>query len=55
MWESRLNRVCPFQQGEFVNEYVGDLIDEEESKNRLKKAHENDISNFYMMTLDADR
>jgi len=42
-------------QGDFVNEYVGDLIDVEESKERLKKAHETDVHNFYMMTLDMDR
>lgn len=38
-----------------MNEYVGDLIDEEECKRRLEKAHEEDIRNFYMMTLDSDR
>lgn len=42
-------------QGQFVNEYVGDLIDDEEVKRRLQKAHEDDIHNFYMMTLDMDR
>ena len=38
-----------------MNEYVGDLIDEEECKRRLEKAHEDDVHNFYMMTLDMDR
>ncbi|XP_027951886.1 histone-lysine N-methyltransferase NSD3-like isoform X2 [Eumetopias jubatus] len=28
-------------QGEFVNEYVGELIDEEECRLRIKRAHEN--------------
>ena len=39
-------------QGEFVNEYVGELIDEEECMARIKRAHENDITHFYMLTID---
>ena len=39
-------------QGEFVNEYVGELIDEEECMARIKYAHENDITHFYMLTID---
>lgn len=39
-------------QGEFVNEYVGELIDEEECMARIKHAHENDITHFYMLTID---
>lgn len=39
-------------QGEFVNEYVGELIDEEECRARIKYAQENDISHFYMLTID---
>ena len=39
-------------QGEFVNEYVGELIDEEECRARIKYAQENDIINFYMLTID---
>ena len=38
-----------------MNEYVGDLIDEEECKKRIEKAHEDDVRNFYMMTLDMNR
>lgn len=47
-------RICCLQ-GQFVNEYVGDLIDEEECRRRLEKSHEDDVHNFYMMTLDMDR
>ncbi|XP_069100621.1 histone-lysine N-methyltransferase, H3 lysine-36 specific-like isoform X1 [Pleurodeles waltl] len=43
------------RKGEFVNEYVGELIDEEECRARIKHAQDNDISNFYMLTLDKDR
>lgn len=39
-------------QGAFVSEYVGEVIDEEECRARIKKAQENDIGNFYLLTLD---
>ncbi|XP_077876974.1 histone-lysine N-methyltransferase NSD2 isoform X2 [Ictidomys tridecemlineatus] len=42
-------------KGEFVNEYVGELIDEEECMARIKQAQENDITHFYMLTIDKDR
>ncbi|PAA63624.1 hypothetical protein BOX15_Mlig026212g1, partial [Macrostomum lignano] len=42
-------------KGEFVNEYVGDLIDEEEAKKRLSWAHDHGVTNFYMLTLDKGR
>lgn len=35
-----------------MNEYVGELIDEEECMARIKYAHENDITHFYMLTID---
>ena len=44
-----------YLQGDFVNEYVGDLITEAECKRRLKSAHANNITNFYMLTLDKNR
>ncbi|XP_075774827.1 histone-lysine N-methyltransferase, H3 lysine-36 specific isoform X3 [Pelodiscus sinensis] len=43
------------RKGEFVNEYVGELIDEEECRARIRHAQEHDITNFYMLTLDKDR
>ena len=39
-------------QGQFVNEYIGELIDEEECRTRIRYAQENDISDFYMLTID---
>lgn len=42
-------------QGEFVNEYVGELIDEEECRKRIKQSHQYNITNFYMLTMDANR
>ena len=47
--------ISVYLQGQFVNEYVGDLIDEVECKKRIIKAHEDDVCNFYMMTLDMNR
>ncbi|XP_078455290.1 histone-lysine N-methyltransferase NSD2-like isoform X8 [Lampetra planeri] len=43
------------RKGEFVNEYVGELIDEEECRKRIKYAHEKNLSNFYMLTIEKDR
>lgn len=42
-------------KGGFVNEYVGEVIDEEECRSRIKHAQENNIGNFYMLTLDKVR
>ncbi|VDN11171.1 unnamed protein product [Dibothriocephalus latus] len=35
--------------------YIGDLIDEEEANRRLRIAHENNITNYYMMQMDSQR
>lgn len=43
------------KKGDFVNEYVGELIDDEECKRRLDWAHDNNVSNFYLMTIEKDR
>uniref|UniRef100_A0A8K9Y444 Nuclear receptor binding SET domain protein 2 n=1 Tax=Oncorhynchus mykiss TaxID=8022 RepID=A0A8K9Y444_ONCMY len=43
------------KKGEFVNEYIGELIDEEECRSRIKYYQENDITHFYMLTIDKDR
>ncbi|CAG5130471.1 unnamed protein product, partial [Candidula unifasciata] len=43
------------KKGQFVHEYVGDLVDEEECKRRMEEAHENNITNFYMLTMDKNR
>ncbi|XP_074143359.1 histone-lysine N-methyltransferase NSD3 isoform X5 [Sminthopsis crassicaudata] len=52
-WGLRTKR--NIKKGEFVNEYVGELIDEEECRLRIKHAHENNITNFYMLTVTKDR
>lgn len=35
-----------------MSEYVGEVIDEEDCRSRIRHAQENDICNFYMLTLD---
>ncbi|KAL4609557.1 histone-lysine N-methyltransferase NSD3-like [Arapaima gigas] len=43
------------KKGDFVTEYVGEVIDSEECRQRIKHAHENHVTNFYMLTLTKDR
>ncbi|XP_056625113.1 histone-lysine N-methyltransferase, H3 lysine-36 specific [Triplophysa dalaica] len=50
-----LRSVSDIKKGAFVSEYVGEVIDEEECRARIKLAQEKDICNFYMLTLDKDR
>ncbi|XP_059919246.1 histone-lysine N-methyltransferase, H3 lysine-36 specific [Gadus macrocephalus] len=50
-----LRAILDIKKGAFVNEYVGEVIDEEECRARIRHAQENDICNFYMLTLDKDR
>uniref|UniRef100_A0A671RNX9 Histone-lysine N-methyltransferase, H3 lysine-36 specific n=1 Tax=Sinocyclocheilus anshuiensis TaxID=1608454 RepID=A0A671RNX9_9TELE len=50
-----LRSVSDIKKGAFVNEYVGEVIDEEECRARIKHAQEDNICNFYMLTLDKDR
>nr|XP_021516019.1 histone-lysine N-methyltransferase NSD3 isoform X6 [Meriones unguiculatus] len=52
-WGLRTKR--SIKKGELVNEYVGELIDEEECRLRIKRAHENSVTNFYMLTVTKDR
>ncbi|KAL4714612.1 hypothetical protein ACJJTC_002177 [Scirpophaga incertulas] len=41
--------------GQFVIEYVGELIDEEEFRRRMNRKHEIRDENFYFLTLDKER
>ncbi|XP_053619416.1 uncharacterized protein LOC128680356 [Plodia interpunctella] len=41
--------------GQFVIEYVGELIDEEEFRRRMARKHEIRDENFYFLTLDKER
>ncbi|XP_014876369.1 histone-lysine N-methyltransferase, H3 lysine-36 and H4 lysine-20 specific isoform X1 [Poecilia latipinna] len=50
-----LRCVHDIKKGQFVTEYVGEVIGEDECRSRIRHAQENDICNFYMLTLDKDR
>uniref|UniRef100_A0A3B3DR07 Histone-lysine N-methyltransferase NSD3 n=1 Tax=Oryzias melastigma TaxID=30732 RepID=A0A3B3DR07_ORYME len=52
-WGLRTNQTL--RKGDFVAEYVGEVIDSEECQQRIKRAHENHVTNFYMLTLTKDR
>uniref|UniRef100_A0A3Q3WSA6 Histone-lysine N-methyltransferase NSD3 n=1 Tax=Mola mola TaxID=94237 RepID=A0A3Q3WSA6_MOLML len=52
-WGLKTNQAL--KKGDFVTEYVGEVIDSEECQQRIKRAHENHVSNFYMLTLTKDR
>uniref|UniRef100_A0A3Q2Q2A5 Nuclear receptor binding SET domain protein 3 n=1 Tax=Fundulus heteroclitus TaxID=8078 RepID=A0A3Q2Q2A5_FUNHE len=54
-WGRMCCSVFFFLQGDFVTEYVGEVIDSEECQQRIKRAHENHVTNFYMLTLTKDR
>lgn len=44
-----------FMQGDFVNEYVGEIITVDECKRRIEKYHADNFSTFYMLKLDSNR
>ncbi|MEQ2202268.1 hypothetical protein XENOCAPTIV_003277 [Xenoophorus captivus] len=48
-WGLKTNQAL--RKGDFVTEYVGEVIDSEECQQRIKRAHENHVTNFYMLTL----
>uniref|UniRef100_A0A8C4QXA2 Uncharacterized protein n=1 Tax=Eptatretus burgeri TaxID=7764 RepID=A0A8C4QXA2_EPTBU len=50
-----LRTKADIKKGDFVNEYVGELVDDEECRKRMMYAHERHITNFYMLTIDKDR
>ena len=50
-----LRALVDLKKGDFVNEYVGEIIDDEECKRRLEDAHENSNFNFYFMTIQKNR
>lgn len=50
-----LKTLEPIKKGQFVIEYVGELIDEEEFRRRMTRKHEIRDENFYFLTLDKDR
>lgn len=41
--------------GQFVIEYVGEMINEEEYRRRVEQKHQRKEENFYFLTIDKDR
>ncbi|KAI5638335.1 SET domain-containing protein [Phthorimaea operculella] len=50
-----LKTLEPIKAGQFVIEYVGELIDEAEFRRRMQRKHETRDENFYFLTLDKER
>lgn len=50
-----LKTLVDIKKHQFVHEYVGELIDEEECHRRLQQAHEDSESNYYLLTIDKNR
>lgn len=46
--------MLPFSSGEFVIEYVGELIDDEEFRRRIIEMHDVKEDNYYFLTIDKD-
>lgn len=52
-----LKYVCYFLfiiSGQFVIEYVGELIDDEEFRRRIEEMHKVKEENYYFLTIDKD-
>jgi len=54
-WGLRTGTNTIIKEGEFVNEYVGEIINDSEFKKRLKNAAANNTSKFYFLILDNNR
>ncbi|XP_028134400.2 uncharacterized protein LOC114329479 isoform X1 [Diabrotica virgifera virgifera] len=50
-----LKTLEPIKKGQFVIEYVGELIDDEEYQRRIQKMHEQKEENYYFLTIYKDR
>ncbi|XP_017768211.1 PREDICTED: uncharacterized protein LOC108556555 [Nicrophorus vespilloides] len=50
-----LKTLEPVKKGQFVIEYVGEVIDDKEYQRRIKKMHEQKIDNYYFLTIDNTR
>ncbi|KAL3865188.1 hypothetical protein ACJMK2_006804 [Sinanodonta woodiana] len=50
-----LRTLVDIKRGQFVNEYVGEIIDNELCLERISQAQQNKCTNFYMLALDKYR
>lgn len=49
-----LKTLAAIEKGQFVIEYVGELIDEAEYQRRIQKMNEQKEENYYFLTIDKD-
>lgn len=58
VWKSKhvfvIHTIDLFPAGEFVIEYVGELIDDEEFRRRIEEMHDIKEENYYFLTIDKD-
>lgn len=47
--------MCNASVGDFIIEYVGEMIDEEEYKRRINHMYKNQQENYYFLTIDNNR
>nr|CAD7433446.1 unnamed protein product [Timema monikensis] len=50
-----LKTLADIPKGDFIIEYVGEVIDESEYKHRIDNKHNEKDQNFYFLTIDKDR
>ncbi|KAF5304180.1 hypothetical protein FQR65_LT08074 [Abscondita terminalis] len=50
-----LKTLASIDKGDFVIEYVGEIIDDQEYQRRIRKMHEQKDQNYYFLTIDKDR
>ncbi|CAG2058155.1 unnamed protein product [Timema podura] len=50
-----LKTLADIHKGDFIIEYVGEVIDESEYKHRIDNKHNEKDQNFYFLTIDKDR
>ncbi|KAK3610447.1 hypothetical protein CHS0354_016625 [Potamilus streckersoni] len=50
-----LRTIVDIKRGQFVNEYVGEIIDNELCLDRISQAQQNKSTNFYLLALDKYR
>ncbi|KAK4875319.1 hypothetical protein RN001_011741 [Aquatica leii] len=50
-----LKTLAPIGKGQFVIEYVGEIIDDQEYQRRIRKMHEQKDENYYFLIIDKER
>ncbi|CAH1155865.1 unnamed protein product [Phaedon cochleariae] len=50
-----LKCLAAIKRGQFVIEYVGEIIDDEEYQRRIQKMHQQKEENYYFLTIDQNR